>query len=185
MKRVRTTVILYVTTLVLGAFGVDPSAIGERKNLEHDNIFDISVTTTSSSESAERLSRLRTYQPINQPSARDDSSSIDSLSFDVTLTGAANNQQVDTTLLISTPFKDSCETPSSHSELWPVWKIDNKVREFRVKINRKSAKALDTPTLFLCVYNEYLGQLQHLGERSALKLVDRYDFLKVQVAHFV
>lgn len=183
MKRVRTTVILYVTTLVLGAFGADPSAIGERKNLEHDNIFDISVTTTSS-ESAERLSRLRTYQPINQPSARDDSD-IDWLSFGITLTGAANNQQVDTTLLISTPFKDSCETPSSHSELWPVWKIDNKVREFRVKINRKSAKALDTPTLFLCVYNEYLGQLQHLGERSALKLVDRYDFLKVQVAHFV
>lgn len=162
MKRVRTTIILYVTTLIFGGYAgfiVDLSD-SERKNLGHDNTYNVSVTTAD-----ESLLR-QTYQPINQPSARDDS---ESLSFDVTLSiGGAGNQQVDTTVLISTPFKDSCESNATHNELLPAWKIDNNVREFRLKINQRTTQELEVSTLFLCVYNEYLGRMQHLGERSAL-----------------
>lgn len=144
---------------------------GERKNLEQ-NIFAVSVT-----ENDKNLSK-RTYRPINQPSTRDESDDYSGgESFDITLKGSTN-QAVDSTLLISTTSKDSCETTSrneNESELLPVWKIDNEVREFRLKINRKTAKELDGSTLFLCVYNEYLGRLQHLGERSALTFDNRHS----------
>lgn len=170
MKRIRTTIILYVTTLIFGGYGVSIGDLGgERKNLEH-NIFAVSVT-----ESDKSLWR-RTYRPINQPSTRDDSDDYaGGESFDITLKGSTN-QAVDTTLLISTTSKDSCEaTPRNENELLPVWKIDNEVREFRLKINQRTTKELDGLTLFLCVYNEYLGRLQHLDERSALTFVNRHS----------
>jgi hypothetical protein len=163
MKRLRTTlIILHLTTLIwfVSGFG---HGVGESKNLQR--LYRVSDVIESDANDNETLI---TYQPINQP----DDSAV-GIIFDVTLTTPANRQynddDDDSTLLISTLSKDSCESETENYTL-PAWKINKKWRKFRLKINQNTTQEFLGSTLFLCVYNDYLGQMQHLGERSQLKI---------------
>jgi hypothetical protein len=158
MKRYETKLIIWIiflTSLVL-SFVCGYEVRGESKNLQN-NLYRVSNVTQSYENESETLI---TYHPINQPA---DSAGI---IFDVTLKNLSNQ---DSSLLISTLSKDSCESENDMSKL-PAWKIDTQRRKFRLKINQNTTQDFSGSTLFLCVYNEYLGQMQHLGELSALKI---------------
>lgn len=156
MKRLRTTLIIHLTTLIwfVGGYGIG----GESKNLQR--IYRVSDVVLSDENESETLI---TYQPINQPA-----DIANGIIFDVTLTTSLVDYGSDSTsLLISTTSKDSCE---SENETLPAWKINNERRKFRLKINLKTTQEFAGSTIFLCIFNDYLGQMQHLGVESSLKI---------------
>lgn len=163
MKRLRTTLIIYLTTLLWSLVSVESYGIGSKsKNLQNNLYQVLNVTQSDEIESME----LITYHPINQPS---DSAG---LIFDVTLKNRKILSKKDAILLISTISENSCESKLNILTL-PAWKIDTHWKKFRLKINLKTTQDFAGSTLFLCVYNEHLGQMQHLGEFSALKIFNK------------
>lgn len=121
------------------------------------NVVQLSDITASAVD--DDIKSLITYQPINHSKAISDEEGKEWRLFEITVNGFG----VDSILLISTQYEDSCRENSS----LPAWKIDKRGSDegkFRLKINH--ATPLAGKTLYLCVRNESSEQFQHLGSKS-------------------